>query len=280
VVLLGDATYDFKDYTGTGVTNHVPTLSVETAYFWADSDPTLAAINGDDLLPDVAIGRLPVATVEDVGKIVEKILAYETGRANLSSLKVLVADNPDNGGDFTASAEDLASTVLAGEAVRKIYLEELGRLETRTQIIEAFDQGVSLVSYIGHGAIHLWANENLLNVSQVPTLSPQAQQPIVLTMNCLNGYFTYPFLKSLSEALLEAEDKGAIAVFSPSGMSLNTPAHQYHRAVLKELFHGGHERLGDAILEAQAEYLRTGVLPDLLSIYHLFGDPALRLKIH
>ena len=109
-----------------------------------------------------------------------------------------------------------------------------------------------------------------------PTAQPS--QPLLLTMNCLNGYFHFPFFDSLGEAMVKAEGKGAIAAFSPSGMSLNDPAHQYHRALIHELFGGGHERLGDAILRAQATYLETGVFPELLSIYHLLGDPALTLK--
>jgi hypothetical protein len=238
----------------------------------------MAAVNGEDILPDIAIGRLPAATVEDVDKMVGKIIAYETGQAGLSAVKVLVADDPDDGGDFKATTEELASTVLAGEEVRKIYLEELGRAATERGILEAFDNGASLVSYVGHGAIHLWAAENLFNIWQVPKLSPQAQQPIVLTLNCLNGYFNYPFLDSLAEALLRVEDKGAIAAVSPTGMSLNDPAHAYHRALLEEIFRGDSERLGDAFLKAQETYLQTGIFPELLSIYHLFGDPALRLR--
>jgi hypothetical protein len=278
VLLVGDATYDFKDYHGTGVVNQVPTPTVRTSYLWTASDPTLAAVNGEDLLPDIAIGRLPARTVDDVETMVGKIIAYERGHADLSALKVLVADNPDGAGNFTANAEEIASTLFAGENVRKIYLEDLGRTATQSAVIEAFDNGASLVSYMGHGAIHIWAEENLLSVMQVPDLSPQSQQPVVLTMNCLNGYFHFPFFNALGEELLKAGDKGAIAVFSPSGMSLDAPAHQYHRAVLEELFQGGHERLGDAILDAQADYLSTGIFPELLSIYHLFGDPALRLK--
>jgi hypothetical protein len=238
----------------------------------------LAAVNGEDILPDIAIGRLPASTIEAVHNLVGKILAYEAGRADLSALEVLVADNPDKAGDFTANAEAIASSLFSGETVRKIYLGDLGTAATRSGILQAFDQGASLVTYIGHGGIHLWADENILNIGNVPSLSPQAQQPIVLTMNCLNGYFHFPFFNSLAEELVEAEDKGAIAAFSPSGMSLNDPAHHYHLAVLKALLDGGHERLGDAVLEAQSDYLRTGVMPELLSIYHLFGDPALRLR--
>jgi hypothetical protein len=55
VLLLGDATYDFKDYLGTGVRNHVPPLLVKTSCLWTSSDPTYAAVNGEDFLPDPAL---------------------------------------------------------------------------------------------------------------------------------------------------------------------------------------------------------------------------------
>jgi hypothetical protein len=278
VLLLGDATYDFKNYHGTDVENHVPPLMIETGYLQTASDPTYAAVNGHDLLPDVAIGRLPAASVDEVRVMVEKILAYETGSASLSAPLVFVTDNPDGAGDFNANAEEIAETVLAGKTPRHISLEELGEVSARRTVLDAFDEGASVVSYIGHGAIHIWANENLLDLTGVGALSLQPQQPLVLTMNCLNGYFHFPFFNALSEALVQAEDKGAIAAFSPSGMSLNGPAHRYHKALLNELFHGNHIRLGDAVLAAQEVYAETGAYPELLSIYHLLGDPALTLR--
>ena len=42
-------------------------------------------------------------------------------------------------------------------------------------------------------------------------------------MNCLNGYFHFPYFNSLSKELVKAEGKGALATFSPSGLSLNGP---------------------------------------------------------
>jgi hypothetical protein len=134
------------------------------------------------------------------------------------------------------------------------------------------------MSYIGHGAIHLWADENILNIDDVEDLAPQADQPLLLTMNCLNGYFHFPFFDCLAEGLLEARDKGTVAVFSPSGLSLNDAAQVFHRVMLEELVHGGHARLGDAVLAAQAAYADSGALPEMLAIYHLFGDPAMKLN--
>ena len=278
VLLLGDATYDFKDYMGTGVTNQVPPYMVRTAYLWTASDPAYAAVNGDDLLPDIAIGRLPAKNVHELDVMVDKIVAYERGELPLDAPFVLVADDADRAGDFEADADTIAATLLAGRDTKRIYLRELGASATRDAIVESFDAGASAVSYLGHGGIHLWADENVFNREDVGGLSPQAQQPLLLTMNCLNGYFHFPFFDSLAEELVQTPNRGAIAAFSPSGLSLNGPANLYHRALLEELFDEAHERLGDAVLDAQKEYAETGAMPELLAIYHLFGDPALTLR--
>ena len=278
VVLLGDATFDFKDRFGTGVVNQVPPWMVETLYIETVSDPAYAAVNGDDLLPDLAIGRLPAASLDELQNMIQKILLWESSGSVLDGKVVLVTDNPDEAGDFVADAEDLAATVLTTSELRKIYLSQLGAAATRGAVRDAFDEGSSLMNYIGHGAIHLWADENILNIMDVENFAPQDGQPILLTMNCLNGYFHFPFFNALAEALLKAEGKGAIAAFSPSGLSLNGPAHVFHRAMLEELLDGGHARLGDAVLAAQSAYVQSGALPEMLAIYHLFGDPAMTLK--
>jgi hypothetical protein len=279
VLLLGDASYDPKNYLKTGVLNQVPVKLVKTRYMWTASDPWLAAVNGEDLLPDVAIGRLPAASVDEVRALVEKILVYETGESDPEAPIVLITDNPDSAGDFNWNADVLAATVLSGQNVEKIYLSELGTTATRSAIRNTFDEGASIMSYIGHGAIHMWANENLLNVGNVGSFSPQSEQPILFTMNCLNGYFHFPYQNSLAEALLKAEGKGVIAAFSPTGLSLDEPAHRFHRALLEHVVTQDHERLGDAILAGQSDYADTGAFPELLRIYHLLGDPALSLRL-
>jgi len=278
VLLLGDASYDFKDHLGTGAPNQVPALPIQTSYLWTASDPTLAAVNGDDLLPDVAIGRLPAEDASELRVMIDKILAYETGGRGLSAPVVLVTDNPDVAGDFDADARDLMTSVLASRSVRHISLGALGAERTRESILGAFDDGASVVSYIGHGGIHLWASENVFNNDSVALLTQKGQQPIVNALDCLNGYFHFPFFDSLAEELLKADGKGAVAVFAPSGLSLNEPANELHKALLRELFEGGRRRLGDAVLAAQAKFLETGSFAELLTIYHLFGDPALELE--
>jgi hypothetical protein len=278
VVLAGDGTFDFKDHLKTGVENQVPPMMVMTSYLETASDPAYVAVNGDDLLPDLAVGRLPASTVEELGTMVEKIVLFETSGGTFGGRAVLVSDNPDRAGDFVADAERLATTVLDSRELEKIYLTQLGTMETRSRIQQAFNDGASLMNYIGHGGIDLWAGENIFNTDDVELLALQSDQPLVLTMNCLNGYFHFPYLNALSEKLLKAEGKGAVAAFSPSGLSVNAAAHTFNRLLLEEVVNGGHPRLGDAVLAAQSAYAESGALPEMIAIYHLFGDPAMRIQ--
>jgi hypothetical protein len=154
---------------------------------------------------------------------------------------------------------------------------ELGA-ETKGAILEAFDEGASLMSYVGHGGTAVWSTSGVLASWDAALLRAQSRQPVLLTMNCLNGYFVAPNLDALPEAFLKAEGRGAIAAFSPSGLSLDGPAHEYHRALVAELASGRHERLGDAILAAQRTYADSGLMPELLDVYQLLGDPAMRIR--
>jgi hypothetical protein len=278
VLLLGDGTYDFKDHIGLGPRNEVPPLMVRTRYLWTASDPTLAMVHGDDPLPDLSIGRLPASSEEQARLLAGKIVAYEATALGLEGRVVLVADNPDSAGNFDADAREIATYVPRDRNVRLVSLSQEGVPETRVSIRSAFDEGASVLSYLGHGGIQLWASENILDTSAVSLLARQEEQPILLTMNCLNGYFHFPFFDSLSEALVEADGRGAIAAISPTGLSLDEPAHIFHREMMKALFDPRYERLGDAVLAAEEAYAETGAFPELLRIYHLIGDPALKLR--
>jgi hypothetical protein len=277
VLLLGDSSFDPRRFLTTSSPAPLPALWTRTSYLWTVSDPLLAAVNGDDPLPDLAIGRLPAASPEEAEMMVAKVLDWEDSGQDLEGKAVLVADNPDSGGDFEADALDIARTCLAGRDVRQIFLSQLGS-ETRAAILDSFDSGASLMSYVGHGGSAVWASENILNSWDADSLLAQPRQPVMITMNCLNGYFVAPNFDALSEAFLKAEGRGAIAAFSPSGLSLDAPAHTYHRALVAELTSGRHRRLGDALLAAQKTYARAGVMPELLSIYHLLGDPTMKIR--
>jgi hypothetical protein len=277
VLLRGDATYDPQHFLSTSWASPLPAQWAKTSYLWTVSDPALAAVNGEDALPDLAIGRLPAATVEQAQALVGKLVAWEGSGQGLSGNAVFVADDPDAAGDFEADVEDVRASFLEGRATTTLKVRELGS-GTRPAILDAFDEGSSLMSYVGHGGTAVWSSSNVLNSWDVPSLRAQSRQPVLLTLDCLNGYFVAPNFDSLPEAFLKAEGRGAIAAFSPSGLSLDGPAHEYHRAVTAEITSGRHERLGDAVLAAQRAYAETGLMPELLAVYQLLGDPAMPIR--
>jgi hypothetical protein len=240
------------------------------------SDPRLAAVNGEDELPDLAIDRLPATTAEEARRLVDKLMAWEDSGQGFSGAALLVADNPDLAGGFEANARDIAASFLAGRS-RLLLLSQLG-VATRAAIQDAMNSGLSLISYVGHGGVAVWASEKVWGSRDASSLLAQSRQPFLLTLNCLNGYFVAPAFDSLAESLLKVEGRGAIAALSPSGLSLDGPAHQYHRALMEELTGGRHERLGDAMVAAQIAYAQTGLMPELLSVYHLLGDPGMRIR--
>jgi hypothetical protein len=278
VLLLGDATYDPRGFlSGTLRRDLIPSPFTRSSFLWTPSDPLLASVNGEDALPDLALGRITASSLPEAQAAVQKILDFESAGRTLAGNAVLVADNPDVAGDFEANANDIAS-LMPSRPVQKIFLTQLGTTAAKAAVRNAFDTGAALISYVGHGSASLWASEGLLRSPDVATLAPQPRQPLVLTMTCSNGYFVSPFGNSLIERLSLAPGKGAIAAFSPAGLSIDTAAHVYHRALVQQLESGAHTRLGDLVLAAQAQYTLSGAFPELLAIYHLFGDPALRLR--
>ena len=277
VLLLGDASYDPKNYLGTGTADWLPGYPVKTSYLWTVSDPGYASVNGEDELPDLAIGRLPAASVEEAERLVGKVLAFEDGGGDFQGRAVLVADNPDQGGTSSSTRTTSPPPSSREGACRRSTTH--ARAPTRgPRSWPLSTTGSSFMSYVGHGGTAIWASENIFSLWDVATLRAQSRQPFLATMNCLNGFFHFPPLNALSEQLLKADGKGVVAAFSPSGLSVDEPAHLYHKVLLQQILSGRHARLGDAIAAAQEDYANSGALPELLSIYHLFGDPALRIR--
>ena len=279
VLLLGDASYDPRNFIGTSKPAPLPALWLQTPFLWTVSDP--GARGGQRrrrCCPTSRSGGCRRARPTRREALVVEAARLGGLRTGLAGPAAIVADNSDAAGDFEANARDIAQILPRGPQPQPAARRPARRRRRGPPIRDAFDSGLSLMSYVGHGGSAVWATENVWNFRDFLSLRPQSQQPLLLTLNCLNGYFVPPGFDSLAESLVKADGRGAIAAFAPSGLSIDGPAHQYHRALMGELTSGGHERLGDAIAAAQKTYAQTGLMPELLSLYHLFGDPAMRIR--
>ncbi len=271
VLLLGDGTFDYKDNLGYGE-NLVPILVAETPMGLYPSDGLYADVDGDHL-PDLAVGRLPVQTNDEATSLLAKIAASE-GRS--SRVAVLLSDDPDEGGDFPANNRALAGLVPPGVEVRDISLADLGLAAAREELFGAWNGGLLLVNYFGHGSQDMLAREGLLSAADVPLTWSAGRLPVVNTFTCLAGEFSFPGYDTVSENLLLGQDAGAVAVWSPSGLSYD----MFTTLLADGFFNGLSDEsllLGDVVRQAARAYPLDRAPSFMLDIYNLLGDPATSL---
>ncbi|MFQ5859553.1 MAG: C25 family cysteine peptidase, partial [Anaerolineae bacterium] len=295
VLLVGDGHWNLKGYSGYDA----PPIYMPPNLAWVDpwqgevdSTNLLAAVVGDDILPDLAIGRLPVNSVDELNAAIAKIIAYEQAEPGDWQRHVLfVADNvPDAAGDFVWLADDvIANHLPAGVVADRIYLNDYCGSPAspptpcpavNTAIVDTLNEtGALLVSYIGHASVERWAHEQVFANSDISALANGDRLPVVLSMTCLDGYWIHPNRSSLAEELVRAPDRGAVAAFSPTGLGVATGHHILQRRFYGAVFQDGVAELGPATLAARLALFATGGNYDLIHTFTIFGDPALRLQL-
>lgn len=273
--LVGRGTYDYQDFRGFG-DNLVPPLLAATDYGLVVSDSRISDLAGEDGIPEIALGRLPVVTSQDLLDYLAKIRAHEAAAVNPRRV-LLTADDPDDGGAFTRDSDAVATLVPADHQVDKIYLTTCGAAAGKQAIVNAVNGGVLLFNYIGHGGFDRLAQENLFSNADVPLLTNAGQLPVFLAMTCSVGNFGLPGYASLAETLLLSKTGGTLASWAPSGLSENTGAMLLDEAFFRATFVGGRTVLGDIVWDALSDFAGRGGAPGMKYLYNLIGEPVSEL---
>jgi hypothetical protein len=285
VLLVGDANQDTLNELGDGI-NYIPTHSFHTSEMGeTSSDNWFVSVRGDDPLPDMYVGRIPIRTQAELDAVVNKLIRYPQAPLDGWQRNVLfVTDN--NSSDFEEISELLIEEHLADYIPKRVYLSEYENVEAVTQdIIQAINAGTVVTNYTGHGSINLWAGEIIFNFEDVALLNNPDKLTFVVTLNCQNGFFSYsqPFRgtsDSLAEAFLKADDKGAIGMFAPTGLGYAKDHEILANELFGRLFKDEETELGFLTTTAKIEAVTNyGVSKDILEMYTLFGDPNLRLRL-
>jgi hypothetical protein len=280
VALVGEGNYDYKNVRGLG-NNLVPPLMVGGSWGLYGGDNRLGDLTGDDGVPEVAIGRIPVETPEQLEAYIDKLISYEQSDGDWTRQVLLVADDPDDTGDYPAESEAYAEWLPPTFVANRVYLSQLSIDEAFALLMDNLNQGVSLMTYLGHAGITQLANEGLLRSSDVPELTNGERLPVVAVMGCHLGNFWLPGYPSLAEDLVLHPDGGAAAVWSPAGLSYNPQRRILGEAFLQAVYRDGVSILGDAVLQALsvAATQHASGRREVLETQLLLGDPALRLKV-
>jgi hypothetical protein len=275
VLVVGDASYDPRNYQRFGSFDFVPTRLVDATYTEAPSDDALADFD-DDGAPEMAVGRLPVRTPLEAATVVGKIIGYERRPVRTPRDILLVSDKQIDY-DFEAANRSLLAVVPPDSLVAMINRNE-GPTDAavRRKVVEALNAGPTIVNFFGHGSVSIWTAGPILDASDARTLTNRNSLSLYLMMTCLNGYFLAPEPRgvSLGEALLNTPSGGAVAVWASSGETVPGDQILADQTALGYLLANPTATLGDAMVRAKAAIRDV----DVRRTWVLLGDPLTRLR--
>lgn len=271
VLLMGDASYDPRNYLGSGNWNLVPSKMVDTLYSETGSDDSLTDFNNDGLA-EISIGRIPTRTTANAALALNKVIAFEQSLGQAVSRGALCVSDLPEGYDFTGVCNRVFGELSPN--FNKTFLNR-GDTDAHNQLLNSLNSGRYIVNYTGHGSVTAWSSmSSFFNSSQTGQLTNT--DPTIFTMlTCLNGYFVEPTILSLGESLLFTTNGGAVSAWASSGLTTPDIQEIMARRFYNKLSEGSIPRLGDLINDAKTA-IPAG--SDVRLSWALLGDPMLKVR--
>ena len=291
ICLMGDGTYDYKNSTGTSHPNWMPAYQEGISMF----DEWYVRVEGEDRIPDLAIGRLPVQSATEAEGVVDKLISYDSDPevGPWQSRVLLVADDLRHPSKleiresyFILDAESLAKRFFPADLdLVKLYiaqfpLEGSTKPQARDAFVRRFNEGALIVTYLGHGSLDVLAHEKMFLLSRDADLIDNGRRlPFMYTAASQVGVFDDPNQQSIPEVLMNRPDGGVIGFISAARVGFHSSnmylAREFHRL----MYRSGESHLPLGLALTIAKQNTTGNQDDRTNMqrYCLIGDPALRL---
>ena len=296
VLLFGDCSYDFKNKSGNvcfipsyqSEVSLTPACNVYDDFFVSldnnEGDMTVSFAN------DLAIGRMPVNTLEEATIVVDKIERYinndEESMGQWRKLVTFVADDDDT--YYMSHAEQLEKIVKEsmGDDVNfdKIYLDAYPQIATSSgqrspecnaAITNRVELGSLIVNYIGHAGELGWAAERILTNDDIFSWQNSSKLNLMLAASCEFSRFDDHTRTSSGEYVFLNKNGGAVAMYTAARVTYGSQNQNMMKRFYRRLFDvegGEFVTMGDAFLAAKQEGDAN------CHDYVFFGDPALRLN--
>ncbi len=306
VLFCGDGDYDYKNIVSDADKNWLPPYQSDELNKNSNrtSDDWFVTVSGDDSEPDMAIGRFPVQTFEEVQNVVKKIIDYENMTFwsedqpeildDWRNVITMVGDDEITGKlnanetMHTNDAENIIENSIPNSFEKdKVYLIEYPKVvdpstsgfmkpEATEALIDRINKGTLVLNYVGHGAPSLWAHERLLKESRdFDRIQNTGKLPLWVAATCDFGRFDDPLERGFAERLFVAEGRGGIAFVTSARLAYASDNTALNRQFYLQLFKKGidSERMGVALMQAKLN--NYSITND--QKYHLYGDPTMRL---
>ncbi len=208
VTLVGDA---------GGIENSLR-LSASNNY----GDFQYTRLDGNDALPDIAIGRLSAHTLQELAIIVNKIVSYESNpfidNPNWFRQGLVVAGAQINGKSEVLTAKYARRHLLqlGWREVHYWYWDESGNLDGNRQVNflnENFNWGISLLFYRAYQRMNNLSTDAIRNLP-----NRDGRLPFVIAISCDTGDFTGN-ADGHTEAFLRAQGGGIAAIGTATPMT-------------------------------------------------------------
>jgi hypothetical protein len=262
--------------------NLVPTWSYLTYDGHAAGDNWFVSVDGEDKLPDMAIGRFTAVDAAEVEAIVQKTITYAT-QADWSDWRRRILWITSEQLGFQHMSDGAAEVAARmGFDPDKVYPPANSTTaEDQARLRSALNKGQLLVHFVGHGGRYIWRtgpadwqqHRDLFNLDDIDALDASSRLPMVLSMTCYSAPFDHPSADSIGEKFLRVPGKGAVAVLAASWR--NAPYQAMSTDVIDELVKPGAPTIGEAIQRVK----RAGRHHEFIEQYNLLGDPALKLAV-
>jgi len=301
---MGDASYDYRGLDAElSKDNYIPCYQTDISLspirgFPSDDFYALLSDNEGGNLQgelDVAIGRLPVGSVQEANTVVNKLIAYDTDKSFHGDWKnnfILVGDDEDGNQHFNQS-ESLSSRINVDRPefnLRKVYLDAFEQRSTtgddrypeaKQRLNDYMFQGALLVNYFGHGGPNGWAQERVLEIQDILSWTNAKRLPFFITATCTFTGYDDAGEKSGGELTFLNPNGGSIGLVSTTravGISSN-------ERLVNSIFEFMYEKEDDQYLR-MGEIVRRGknlrrsdTLGENARKFALIGDPGFILSI-
>ena len=270
----------------------VPTAQVQIpGYGSSASDHQFVTFRGEDSFPDMLIGRMPANNRVDARIFVERTIKHETSsRVGPWHKRILMLAGSDF--RFHVQVDRLISgyQLINKYETERIYapytyerdlsVNENVSTPIGRRVIDGFNNGASLINYIGHGGGGIWSDSRMLDFEDPEqNLTNISQLPLVVSMTCYTGAFD-GLTNSLAEELLRSENGGAIAVIGATSIGLLDGDFDLNLEILDVVSKGHTQSIGAIFAQAKTQFLiNSPAYLDLAEVFTLLGDPATLLKL-
>ena len=310
VLLAGSGHYDYRGVNPRLGKNYMPPFEKESAVtedFFAvlDSGEMVRSPRIYDV--DLAVGRIPVSSVDEFYTYNEKARDYEkVGRfdhGEWRSTMLLGADDARNSGavDRIAHTEDqemLARTIDAISDklnyrmnMKKVYLlnyeyDAAGqKQEANNDFLNIMNQGALMTIYYGHGSKSTLASEGLFRTSDIAKLSNEKKYTIISSFACTVGRFDEGDSRSMTEAMVLQKSAGAIAGIGAARETYESYNNQFSKNLINNALSKDGNYLGVAYMLAKDNVVHNRQESDSHDNVHntehyvFMGEPVIQLPL-